>query len=199
MSQSRISGTAGAAALVKTNSQSSDYFDDDPGFAEALATLDDSALFGSQPLACLDNVSSILADSGARSSQSSSQNRKRKRSISPLSGQENSQEDPATMTSSNEQPSSAMEKTTIDDVPKLLFPTTDSGVSATPLDTYAASKFGGLGDYKRRKRAKLQNQNESISTQASQLTQTTIFKSLAIYVCFELFSFFLVNMVDCVC
>ncbi|KAF8602805.1 DNA repair protein [Ceratobasidium sp. AG-I] len=182
MSQGRILGTSSAVPLGKTDSQSSDYFDDDPEFAEALATMDDSALFGSQPLACLDNVSNSLPDSGARASQSSSQNRKRKRSISPLSGQENSQEEPTRINSSNDQPNSSKESITIDDITELHFPTLDTSGSIAPLDTYAASKFGGLGDYMRRKRAKLQNQNENIGTQSSQLTQTSIFKSVAIYI-----------------
>lgn len=156
MSQIRTLNVPNAAPLSKTSSQSSDYFDDDPEFAEALATLDDSELFGSQPLACLDNLSNNLADSGARASQSSSQGRKRKRSVSPLSGQENSQEDMDTLSMSNEQPSLTLESSAVDNTSKLRFPTTDPGVSATPSDTYDASKFGGFGDYFRRKRAKRQ-------------------------------------------
>ncbi|KAL1749014.1 hypothetical protein HDZ31DRAFT_28605 [Schizophyllum fasciatum] len=44
-------------------------------------------------------------------------------------------------------------------------------------DTYAPSKFDGLGDYMRRKRAKLQIQNAEFNSQAPK-----IFKDLAIYI-----------------
>ncbi|CAE6437465.1 unnamed protein product, partial [Rhizoctonia solani] len=51
-------------------------------------------------------------------------------------------------------------------------------------DTYHASKFGEFGDYFRRKRAKLQNQNADLITQDNRLgpSQSLIFKSLAIYI-----------------
>lgn len=45
-------------------------------------------------------------------------------------------------------------------------------------DTYGASKFGGFGDYMRRKRAKLQIQNAHIDGAG----ESTIFRGLAIYV-----------------
>lgn len=163
-----------AAPLTQTDSHSSDYFDDDPAFTEALANLDDRTLFGSQPLACLDNLSD---DSG----RPSSQNRKRKRSLSPPAGAENSQEDTFII----EQPSSGEDPvSTNDGGSKRSFPTIDRGSSATAKsDTYDAAKFGGFRDYFRRKRAKLQNQNTDINTQDGRPSQSTLFKGVEIYVC----------------
>ncbi|KAJ8489159.1 hypothetical protein ONZ45_g13687 [Pleurotus djamor] len=45
------------------------------------------------------------------------------------------------------------------------------------MDTYGPSKFGGFGEYMRRKRAKLQIQNNNIDSQSNQ-----IFKGIAIYI-----------------
>ncbi|QRV86890.1 DNA repair protein REV1 [Ceratobasidium sp. AG-Ba] len=175
MSQTKATNGTSSAPLGKNDSQSSDYFDDDPGFADALAKLDDRALFGSQPLACLDNVSEDLGDS----SKPSSQGRKRKRSPSPAAGQENSQED----IPRNEHSSSGHDSSVIESTPKPRFPTFDQGSSITPRsDTYDASKFGGFSDYFRRKRAKLQNQNANLSTQDPDSSQSTIFKSIAVYI-----------------
>ncbi|KAG9127443.1 deoxycytidyl transferase [Ceratobasidium sp. 392] len=178
MSKPQSSKPVRVVPLGKTDSQSSDYFDDDPEFAEALAALDDHTLFGSQPLACLDNVSGDLGDS----SKPSSQGRKRKRSISPT-GQENSPKDALRNTPSIEQSSSGNDSSSHSSNSRIRFPTTDPGNSATPkIDTYAASKFGEFGDYFRRKRAKLQNQNADINSQDKRSSQTTLFKSLAIFI-----------------
>lgn len=56
-------------------------------------------------------------------------------------------------------------------------------------DTYGASRFGGFGDYMRRKRAKLQIQNAHMSDNAKDgdapgEIRSRIFKGIAIYVCF---------------
>ncbi|KAG9100820.1 deoxycytidyl transferase [Ceratobasidium sp. 370] len=177
MSQTKTSNRTNLAPLAKNDSQSSDYFDDDPGFAEALATLDDHTLFGSQPLTCLDNVSGDLGDG----SKPASQGRKRKRSRSPAPGRENSQEDILGNTPSPEQPSLRNDSTNVGES-KICFPTIDPGDSTPKLNTYGASKFGGFGDYMRRKRAKLQNQNTDLSSQDRRSSQTTLFKSLAIYI-----------------
>jgi DNA repair protein REV1 len=194
MSQQKTSSHCNLVSLGKTDSQSSDYFDDDddPGFAEALATLDEHILFGSQPLACLDNVSDDLLDSSAKKS---SQGRKRKRSLSPASGQENSQEDVTSSISSAEQTSPAKESTATGNSSKQRIPTIGSGFSTTPLDAYDASKFGGLGDYMRRKRAKLQNQNVDINSQDKRLSQTSLFKPLAIYVGFRFEYFYRARLI----
>lgn len=55
--------------------------------------------------------------------------------------------------------------------------------SRSSNDTYAASGFGELGDYMRRKRAKLQIQNAQINNSLGDGAKTTsIFKGLAIHV-----------------
>ncbi|KAG8772366.1 hypothetical protein FRC12_003099 [Ceratobasidium sp. 428] len=178
MSQPKTSKPTNSVPLSKTDSQSSDYFDDDPEFAEALATLDDHTLFGSQPLACLDNVSCDLGDI----SKPSSQGRKRRRSLSPA-GQENSPKDSTGDILSVRLPNSGCDAVSPDNNPSIHFPTFDPGNSTTPkIDTYAASKFGEFGDYFRRKRAKLQNQNADINSQEKRSSQTTLFKSLSIFV-----------------
>jgi len=52
-----------------------------------------------------------------------------------------------------------------------------------PDDTYGASTFGGFGDYMRRKRAKLQVQNEHMTEDEQSGPKTQgIFHGLAIYV-----------------
>ncbi|KAG8714193.1 deoxycytidyl transferase [Ceratobasidium sp. 394] len=178
MSQAKTESQTNLAPLGKNDSNSSDYFDDDPGFAEALATLDDHTLFGSQPLACLDNVSSDLGDG----SKPSSQGRKRRRSLSPVLGQENSQEDVLGNTTAFVHPSPGNETINSGSSPKIHFPTIDPGNATPKPDTYGASKFGGFGDYMRRKRAKLQNQNTDLSSQDKRSSQTALFKSLAIYI-----------------
>ncbi|KAG8709119.1 deoxycytidyl transferase [Ceratobasidium sp. 395] len=178
MSQPNISKPTTSVPLSKTDSQSSDYFDDDPEFAEALATLDDHTLFGSQPLACLDNVSCDLGDI----SKPSSQGRKRRRSLSPA-GQENSPKDITGDILSVRLPNSGCDSVSPDNNSSIHFPTFDPGNSTTPkIDTYAASKFGEFGDYFRRKRAKLQNQNADINSQEKRSSQTTLFKSLSIFI-----------------
>ncbi|KAG8737367.1 deoxycytidyl transferase [Ceratobasidium sp. 414] len=178
MSQTKTSNRTNLAPLGKNGSQSSDYFDDDPGFAEALATLDDRTLFGSQPLTCLDNVSGDLGD-GAKPL---SQGRKRKRSLSPAPGRENSQEDVFGSPPAPEQPSPGNDSIVNESNSKIHFPTIDPGNSTPKPDTYGASKFRGFGDYMRRKRAKLQNQNTDLSSQDRRSSQTVLFKSLAIYI-----------------
>jgi len=52
-------------------------------------------------------------------------------------------------------------------------------VSIVEDDTYGASRFGGFGDYMRRKRAKLQIQNGDMVEGSK---DSTIFKGLSIYV-----------------
>jgi hypothetical protein len=49
-------------------------------------------------------------------------------------------------------------------------------------DTYAASRFGGIGDFMRRKRAKLQIQNADIREGASPGGACRLFNGLSIYV-----------------
>lgn len=49
-------------------------------------------------------------------------------------------------------------------------------------DTYRASRFGGFGDYMRRKRAKLQIQNSEIAGDSNGPRNNLIFKGLSIYV-----------------
>ncbi|KAF8749926.1 DNA repair protein [Rhizoctonia solani] len=148
--------------IEKNLSQSSDYFDDDPEFSKALATLDESVLFGSQ--------------------RPSSQSRKRQRSLTPAPGPENSQEGHAISSSGSGQQASTLDPqgltTSTSSWNSILAPVTPTKTS----DTYHASKFGEFGDYFRRKRAKLQNQNADLGTQDTRSTQSTIFKSLAIYI-----------------
>ncbi|KAG8758172.1 deoxycytidyl transferase [Ceratobasidium sp. 423] len=167
--------------LEKTISQSSDYFDDDPEFSQALATLDDSVLFGSQPLTCIDNVPGSLDDdfelSGIRSA---SQGRKRKHS--PIPGPENSQEALGTNSSRSSWQESTLGLTTLATGTLSLNSPIGPVTPAKIPDTYHASKFGEFGDYFRRKRAKLQNQNADLSTQDNRPPQSSIFKSLAIYI-----------------
>jgi DNA repair protein REV1 len=49
-------------------------------------------------------------------------------------------------------------------------------------DTYGASRFGGFGDYMRRKRAKLQIQNSDIVEGSKNGATSQILKGLSIYV-----------------
>lgn len=58
-------------------------------------------------------------------------------------------------------------------------PTTSSG-SYTDAEAYAPSRFGEMGDYMRRKRLKLQVQNEEVASQQDGKPQ--IFKNIRIYV-----------------
>ncbi|CAE6377231.1 unnamed protein product [Rhizoctonia solani] len=161
----------------KTLSQSSDYFDDDPEFSTALATLDDSVLFGSQLLACIDNVyDNLEEETVASGTRPSSQGRKRQRSLTPAPGPENSQEEQSTSSSRSDQQTN-LETGTLS-LSSILAPVTP----VKTVDTYHASKFGEFGDYFRRKRAKLQNQNADLGTQDNRSTHSTIFKSLAIYI-----------------
>ncbi|KAF8693197.1 DNA repair protein, partial [Rhizoctonia solani] len=169
--------------IEKNLSQSSDYFDDDPEFSKALATLDESVLFGSQRLACIDNVyENFDEENGVFEPRPSSQSRKRQRSLTPAPGPENSQERHAISSSGSGQQTSTFEPqgltTSISSWNSILAPVTPTKIS----DTYHASKFGEFGDYFRRKRAKLQNQNADLGTQDTRSTQSTIFKSLAIYI-----------------
>jgi hypothetical protein len=55
-------------------------------------------------------------------------------------------------------------------------------------DTYAASKFGGIGDFMKRKRKKLQIQNAQIGDvfDTAEGKKSAIFKGLSIYVSFSL-------------
>ncbi|CAE6437156.1 unnamed protein product [Rhizoctonia solani] len=169
--------------LEKTLSQSSDYFDDDPDFSTALATLDDSVLFGSQLLTCIDNVyDNFDEDTGASGAQPLSQGRKRQRSLTPTSGPENSQEEPSASSSRSDRQSSTLKPTNLTIGTLSLNSVVTPVTPAKAPDTYHASKFGEFGDYFRRKRAKLQNQNADLGTQDNRLTQSKIFKSLAIYI-----------------
>jgi hypothetical protein len=183
--------------LGKTTSQSSDYFDDDPEFAEALATLDESVLFGSQPLTCIDNVPNEISDSdGAAELKPPSQGRKRKRSPTPAPGQENSQEDTSAASSKLARHNSTIVSTAPSFDVKSPPSTVGPGTSARSQDTYDASKFGRVTDYMRRKRAKLQNQNADLSFQDHCPSQTLIFKSLAIYVSFRVTHMKSINVGD---
>ncbi|CAE6355618.1 unnamed protein product [Rhizoctonia solani] len=179
MSRSRFP-SASTSPPENTGSQSSDYFDDDPEFSKALAMLDDSLLFGSQPLVCIDNIpDSCDKEPGLSELRSSSQGRKRKHSLTAL-GPENSQEEPGASPLGPDRQASALEPTTS---ATLTWNSIDG--SATPAkiqDTYHASKFGEFGDYFRRKRAKLQNQNAGLDTQDNRSSQGSIFRSLAIYI-----------------
>ncbi|KAH7318839.1 hypothetical protein B0J17DRAFT_711096 [Rhizoctonia solani] len=181
MSRSR-SPSESINPLGKTTSQSSDYFDDDPEFSEALATLDDSALFVSQPLACIDNAAdNSHGEPEASGLGYSSQDRKRKQSLNPAPGSENSQEEPDSSSRPDRQ-APRMGSTIL--ATSTLSGNTTTG-PVTPVktqDTYHASKFGEFGDYFRRKRAKLQNQNADLSTQDNRLSESSIFKLLAIYI-----------------
>ncbi|QRW26746.1 DNA repair protein REV1 [Rhizoctonia solani] len=169
--------------IEKNLSQSSDYFDDDPEFSKALATLDESVLFGSQRLACIDNVyENFDEENGVSEPRPSSQSRKRQRSLTPAPEPENSQEGHAISSSGSGQQASTLDPqgltTSTSSWNSILAPVTPTKTS----DTYHASKFGEFGDYFRRKRAKLQNQNADLGTQDTRSTQSTIFKSLAIYI-----------------
>ena len=72
------------------------------------------------------------------------------------------------------------------------------GVSeASPLgdeDIYGASRFGGFGEYMRRKRAKLQIQNADMAGGSKDSVKSQLFEGLSIYVRIpvsELLSFYL--------
>ncbi|CAE6474479.1 unnamed protein product [Rhizoctonia solani] len=167
--------------LEKTASQSSDYFDDDPEFSQALATLDDSVLFGSQPLVCIDNIPGTFdEDSEVPQIGSASQGRKRKHS--PVPGPENSQGEPCANFSGPDWQESTLGPTISATCTLTLNSPAGPVTPAKTLDTYHASKFGEFGDYFRRKRAKLQNQNADLGTQDNRPPQSSIFKSLAIYI-----------------
>ncbi|CAE6504506.1 unnamed protein product [Rhizoctonia solani] len=182
MSRSR-SPSGPTNQLEKAMSQSSDYFDDDPEFSEALATLDDSVLFGSQPLACIDNTPDNFGEeSEASGIRSSSQSRKRKQSLNPAPGSENSQEELVPSSPSPGLQALTVGSATLATGAISLNMTAEPVTPAKAQDTYHASKFGEFGDYFRRKRAKLQHQNANLSTQDNQLSQSSIFKSLAIYI-----------------
>ncbi len=53
---------------------------------------------------------------------------------------------------------------------------------AADHDTYRASRFGGFGEYMRRKRAKLQIQNSEIAGNSNERLNDQIFKGLSVYV-----------------
>ncbi|KAL5636301.1 hypothetical protein ACGC1H_004949 [Rhizoctonia solani] len=180
MSRSRFP-SASTSTPENTGSQSSDYFDDDPEFSKALATLDDSLLFGSQLLACIDNVpDSCDKEPGVSELRSSSQGRKRKHSLTPALGLENSQKVPGASPFRPDRQPSTLEHTTS---ATLTWNSVNGSVTpAKTQDTYHASKFGEFGDYFRRKRAKLQNQNADLGTQDNRPSQCSIFRSLAIYI-----------------
>lgn len=184
MSRTFSSSQAQDAPSEKPTSQSSDYFDDDPEFSNALATLEESVLFGSQPLNCIDNVPNESTEStGEPEIPAVSQGRKRKRSPAFALGRENSQEDIFLSPFGTEHYTSTLRSTT-------------SIAAETPAkspDVYSASKFGGFGDYRRRKIAKLQIQNTSFSSQDNSSSQ--IFKSLAIYVSFKAPNGIVINMI----
>lgn len=55
-------------------------------------------------------------------------------------------------------------------------------VAQEDADIYGPARFGGLGQYMHRKRAKLQIQNAAIQSQESDEGGSQIFKGLAIYV-----------------
>jgi DNA repair protein REV1 len=56
-----------------------------------------------------------------------------------------------------------------------------SAPSYTDAEAYGVTKFGGWGDYMRKKRAKLQIQNSEITAEGAE-TKPQIFKGLQIYV-----------------
>ena len=60
----------------------------------------------------------------------------------------------------------------------------DSDPNVIENDTYDASRFGGFGDYMRRKRAKLQIQNAELeqASATDDVAKSHIFKGIAIYV-----------------
>ena len=60
----------------------------------------------------------------------------------------------------------------------------DSELTVVENDTYGASRFGGFGEYMRRKRAKLQIQNAEMEQPSTtdDVTKSQIFKGIAIYV-----------------
>ena len=60
----------------------------------------------------------------------------------------------------------------------------DSEPNVIDNDTYGASRFGGFGDYMRRKRAKLQIQNAELEQPSTtdDVEKSQIFKDIAIYV-----------------
>ena len=60
----------------------------------------------------------------------------------------------------------------------------DSELNVIENDTYGASRFGGFGDYMRRKRAKLQIQNAELEqpNATDDVAKSEIFKGIAIYV-----------------
>ena len=60
----------------------------------------------------------------------------------------------------------------------------DSELNVIENDTYGASRFGGFGDYMRRKRAKLQIQNAELEQPSTtdDMAKSQIFKGIAIYV-----------------
>jgi DNA repair protein REV1 len=75
------------------------------------------------------------------------------------------------------------------DVPQDMMPEGSEVTDEDPTcDTYGASRFGGFGDYMRRKRAKLQIQNAQMSENnndnASGEIESRIFQGIAIYVRF---------------
>lgn len=49
-------------------------------------------------------------------------------------------------------------------------------------DTYGAASFGGFGEYMARKRAKLQVQNQTLTSESELETISNIFRGVAIYV-----------------
>ena len=60
----------------------------------------------------------------------------------------------------------------------------DSELNVNENETYGASRFGGFGEYMRRKRAKLQIQNAELEQQSvtDDRAKSQIFKGIAIYV-----------------
>ena len=60
----------------------------------------------------------------------------------------------------------------------------DSKLNVIESDTYGASRFGGFGEYMRRKRAKLQIQNAELEQPSTtdDVAKSQIFKGIAIYV-----------------
>lgn len=161
-----------SAFTSKTMSQesaSSDYFDNDPGFLEALAAVplpegDPNIVshFGTQDVSDDANLQSPTSSVGDNAPPSTQPGLKRRRA----DGSDEEME---------------MHGTTQHAVIASVDQDTSKSTYLTS-NTYGASHFGNFGEYMNRKRQKLQIQNTEMDGDKHQSSSSRIFRGLQIYV-----------------
>lgn len=157
--------------MATQGSASSDYYDDDPAFVEAISNmpLEDTTQISVTPFVQRDEDLYSGAPPPAQPSL-------KKRARSPDDDSEDGTEFHQVLNSSHAD---------ADSVPYL------------SSDTYGASRFGEFGEYMTRKRAKLQIQNTEMDMEGNKQDATTrLFRGLQIYVRQYLWRFSLCSKTD---